>query len=238
MLSDRARDALSLAILVGFTFMLAGTSKPGSSSPSPRPTPTPTPVSNGPITPETMVLQSDVNLILVSALARCASQGTHPACRILKDFEAAGSYTEFSPKVLWFGESIGVGGSGDSTREPFFVQVESAGGTMQGSARTLIVDNAAERKDSSDLLAASKAGRALPTSKAAAFMRTVPAPGGPLRLTRVGGRSVAFVETPVKTYVRRLGDRLLIVEHNGSLLGHDRTTLTANAWVAEAFIVR
>jgi len=234
MLSDRARDALSLAILVGFTFMLAGTSKSKSSSTSPTPTPATTP---GIITAETMGTQEDIDLAKMGSLARCATQTTHPACRLLKDFEAAGTYSEAASKILWFGESIGIGGSADATREPFFVQIETTPTGPAGAARTLIYDNAAERADGNALLAAVKVGRTVPGSKSAAFMRTVPPPGGPKRLLKVRGRSLAFVETPLKTYVRRIGNRLIVLEFDGSLLGHDRTTLTAQAWIAETFIV-
>ncbi|MBX3233112.1 MAG: hypothetical protein KIT84_13160 [Labilithrix sp.] len=238
MRGDRLRDVLSFAVLAGFTSMLAGTSKSKSTSPEPAPSAAALPAETS-MTVEKMATQPDVSLAAVSVLARCATEKTHPACRLLKDFEAAPTYTETAATVLWFGESIGIGGAGDTTKEPLFVTLELSPSGLAGAARVLLYDDAAERKDGDALLAAVKQGKTIPTSKAAKLMRTAPPANGPLKLAKTKGRSLAFVETPPKVYVRKSGDRLLVLEYDpDSSLAHDSRSLSAKAWIAEAWLVR
>lgn len=144
---------------------------------------------------------------------------------------------ETAPKVVWYGESIGVGGSGDLWRESYFVQVDQIPSGPAGAARTLDYDNATEKADGLALFAAVKTGKSVPGSMAAAFMRTAPIPGGAKALTKTSGRSLVFVETPLKAYVRKSGNRLLMVEYDGNTLTSGRSSKEAKAWVAELWLL-
>ena len=111
-------------------------------------------------------------------------------------------------------------------------------GNFTAVGRSLLPDNAKQTADAQKLLAATKAGLALPGSEAAAFMRTTPPPiGGRRAILRSTGRSQALQQFPTQTFIRKKGNRLLIVERTGSPLGHDslKGPGTALTWVAELF---
>lgn len=218
---DRARQRLSIAVIGLFTLMLAATSKQpkadgdeGTSA---------TPSKNG----------TDIDFDAVRKAARCAGKTT-PGCTLLDEFAGAMPYDPPAEEVVWYGESFGLGGATEA-REPFFVQISEAG----GGARSLVPENAKERADATSLLAATKAGNAVPNSEAAKFMRNAAVPGGKKPLVKTGGRSLSFQEFPQKVYMRKSGTKLLVLEYTGATLGHDRAGgVSAIAWIAETWLLR
>lgn len=233
---DRARHVASFFVVLGFTVMLAATSKPKKGDDAP-PTATAT-AKNAPALAGAGV-PADVDIVLVTTASGCDKKPTHAGCKLLKEFDAADPYVDMpKTKVVWYGESYGLGGAGDGKVEPFFVQVAPTSAGFGASARSLIPENAKEKKDAADLLAAVKAGRAQPTSAAADFMRNAAPPHGMLNVVLTKGRSHVLVDTPPKVFLRRTGNRLLVLEYSGSPLGHDSAGgAAASAWIAETWLL-
>jgi hypothetical protein len=233
-MGDRARHIASLFVMLGFTLMLAATSKakkPDDAPPAPSAKNAPAVHGSG--------VPADVDIVLVTSATGCDKKPAHAGCKLLKEFDGAEPYVDMpKTKVVWYGESIGLGGAGDAKVEPFFVQVAPTATGFGAAARTLIPENAKEKKDATDLLAAAKTGRSMPASDAAKFMRDAPPPHGMMNIVLTKGRSHALVETPTKVFLRRSGNRLLVLEHSGSPLGHDGTgAAPATAWIAETWLV-
>ena len=231
-MNDRGRAWASLGVIVVFTTMLAATSKPKGSGSSG------TSGSTGPTGPG-VTNPADVDTVLLTSVTGCDKKPASTGCKLLKDFDQADAYVDLpSSKVVWFGESYALGAT-DGAKEPFFANIEKTATGFGGAARSLIPENPKEKKDSDDLLAATKAARAVPTSEAARFMRTATPVGGLRNIVKTKGRSHAFVEAPTKVYLRRLGDRLLILEYSGSPLGHDSAGgQAATAWIAQTWILK
>jgi hypothetical protein len=237
-MNDRVRAWASFGVIAAFTLMLAATSKPKSGSSGSSGTTGTSGSSGASGTAEsTNRIPADIDLVLVTTSTGCDKKLTSPGCKLLRDFDQADTYVDFPvTKIVWFGESYGLGGAGDAAKEPFFVNVEKGAAGFAGAARTLIPENPKEKKDSDTLLAATKAGHSVPNSEAAKFMLDAKPPGGLLTIVKTKGRSHALSEIPTKVYVRRLGDRLLILEYTGSPIGHDRAGgVAATAWIAETW---
>ena len=237
-MNDRHRGWISFGVIVAFSLMLAATSRRRDDGASMDAKPTPAKSSSSG-EPETMVLP-DVDVMLVTTKTGCDTNPATAGCKLLRDFDQADAYADLpATKIVWFGESYGLGGAGEGAKEPFFVNVENRAAAHAGAARTLIPENPKEKKDAESLLVATKAGRALPNSEAAKFMIDSKPPGGLLTLVRTKGRSYVLKETPPKVYLRRLGDRVLILEYSGSPIGHDRAGgVEAMAWIAETWAVK
>lgn len=240
MQSDRLRNALSFAVVCGFTLMLAGTSKSKTDNSSTPPPPTPTSNTNPTPTTQPVSGSPDVDLTTVNALVGCPKSG-HPACRLLTDFALGTPYndTPASPNnVVWYGETTGMGGAGNFKKEFFFVQVEGTPSGPNASPRSLIPGNAKETKEASDLVAALRNNKPLPNNSALTYIKTTG--GSNMKpLMKSAGTSTEFqTELPRMTYMRRNGNRLLILEYTGTSLGHGGTGATsANGWIAETWIV-
>jgi hypothetical protein len=240
MQSDRLRNALSFAVVCGFTLMLAGTSKSKQDASNPPPPPT-TPTSTPTLTPTNQLSGApDVDLKVVDALVGCPKSG-HPACRLLTDFALGTPYndTPASPNdVVWYGETIGLGGPGNMKKEYFFVQVEGTPDGPNASPRSLIPGNAKETKEASDLVAALRSNKPLPQNSALSYIKTTGSTNMK-RLMKSGGTSTEFqTELPRMTYMRRIGNRLLVLEYTGSSLGHGGNgAVSANGWIAETWVV-
>lgn len=239
-MNDRLRAVASFGVIVGFTLMLAATSKPksGSSSSSGASS------SSGPsgatgTSGGTMTIPPDVDLVLVTSATGCDKKPASVGCKLLRDFDQADAYVDLpASKAVWFGESYALGAS-DGAKEPFFANIEKTATGFGGAARSLIPENPKEKKDSDDLLAATKAARAVPTSEAATFMRTAAPVGGFRTVVKTKGRSHALLDVPTKVYLRRIGDRLLILEYSGSPLGHDSAGgQAATAWISQTWILK
>ena len=233
-MNDRLRAFASFGVIAGFTLMLAATSKPkgessGSTSSGATGTSGGTSITN----------PADIDLVLVTSVTGCDKKTTSVGCKLLKDFDQADTYVDMpASKVVWYGESYALVTT-DGTKEPFFANIEKTATGFGGAARSLIPENPKEKKDADDLLAASKSARAVPTSEAAKFMRSVAPPGGLRNIVKTKGRSHAFVEAPTKVYLRRIGDRLLILEYSGSPLGHDSAGgVVATAWISQTWILK
>lgn len=232
-MGDRSRHIASLFVVIGFTVMLAATSKPKKDDAPPQPT-----AKNAPVVPGVGV-PVDIDIVNVTMATGCDKKPAHAGCKLLRDFDGAEPYVDMpKTKVVWYGESIGLGGAGDAKVEPFFVQVAPTQAGFGASARSLIPENAKEKKDAADLLAAVKVGHSIPASEAAAFMRNATPPHGMLNVVLTKGRSHALVETPTKVYLRRTGNRLLVLEYSGSPLGHDSAGgAVASGWIAETWLL-
>lgn len=231
-MNDRLRGWISFGVIAGFSLMLAATSKskPGTGSSS----------TSGGADP-TLGVKPDIDIVLVTSAVGCDKKPSATGCKLLRDFDAADTYVDVPlTKVVWYGESYGLGGGAtDTTKEPFFVNVEKTSTGFGAAARSLIPENPKEKVDSDNLLVATKAGRAVPTSEAASFMRTAAPPGGLRNMVKTKGRSHVLVEVPSKVYFRRTGNRLLILEYSGSPIGHDRAGgVAAMAWIAETWILK
>jgi hypothetical protein len=94
-----------------------------------------------------------------------------------------------------------------------------------------------EKDDSTKLLAATKIGGTIPNSEAAKFMRTAPPPGGMHALVKTLGKSHTLRDTSV--FLRKRGDRVLMVEYSGTPLGHGGSNPTsADGWAGEVWRLR
>lgn len=227
---DRLRNVLSFAVVCGFTLMLAGTSKNKTTG-----TTQPTPINGNPATPT----MPDVDVNAVMAVVNCPKSG-HPACRLLTDFAIATPYTDAptgAGNALWYGETIGAGNKANFAKEYFFVQVESTPEGVNASPRSLFPGTAQQKKESADLLAAMRAGRTPPANSMKSFISTVG--GGMKHMARTSGTSMGFPsESPRITYMRRLGNRLLVLEYSPLGIHHiGGTAGDATAWIGETWLL-
>ena len=85
-----------------------------------------------------------------------------------------------------------------------------------------------------------KVNSTVPNSEALKFMRGVTPSNVRKGIAKTRGRSQTFLQSSVPIYIRAKGDRLLIVEFSGSLLGHEsaKGPGSALAWVGELFRFR
>ena len=238
---NATRHTASLVVLGVFLGFNVATSKApaGSGTPGPTPVPSPTPT----IAEKTF---ADLDVGAVKSALGC-SGAKSDACRILDDFAGA-SKLEESPAAgatkVWLGQTFAVGGAAAGTKQYFFLQIrqgsvatdpgiakESVLSTV-GTARWLRPDNASEEKASAALLLAVKAGKSAPAGNAAAAFVEKPAEQSILRaMVRTGGASTVIVKSGEHSaYVRRSGNRVLVIEYDkGALLDN------AKAWCAEAW---
>src|SRR5688572_24144659 len=113
---DRNRQRLSIAVIVVFTVMLAATSKPAKDDKK-------NSTSSGATSTATAV--ADIDFERVRTAAKCAGKTT-PGCTLLDEFASSMPYDAPTEEVVWYGESFGLGGATE-VREPFFVQISTAG---------------------------------------------------------------------------------------------------------------
>jgi hypothetical protein len=70
-------------------------------------------------------------------------------------------------------------------------------------------------------------------------MRGAAPPGGLRNIVKTKGRSHVLVDVPSKVFLRRTGNRLLILEYSGTPIGHSGAGATsALAWIAETWILQ
>jgi len=234
---SRARQVGSVLVMAGFLAFTTATSRPkkdaGSDSGADAAT-TPAPSATSANAPP-----ADVDPVAISITLGCAGRPGNAGCTLLREFDAADAWVDLPVvETVWFGESHAIGGLADGKSELFFVQVNGGPLGFTGTARTLLPDNAREAQDAFKLLAATRAGTALPNSDALKFMKTPV--DGKRTIVRTRGKSQAFAETPTQVFIRAKGDRLLIVEHTGNFLAHEngKGPGSALAWVSELFRLR
>lgn len=232
----------SAALMAVFLVFNTATSKdPASSAPSAP--------SSGAAASGVVGAPAEVDAARVATALGCPGAGGD-ACRVLEDFKSAGSIAEPSEdQEVYVGYSHGKGG----LREYFFLQlkrgaVQAAPGVPAaavlpygGAARSLIPDNPGEDKDAAALVAAVKAGGKAPAgSKAADFVRTAKPPEGFRSVARTAGASQMITASGLPfVFIRRSGDRVLVVEYEGgNLLRHARSSGSSPAWVAELWRLR
>ena len=96
--------------MLGFTLMLAATSKakkPDEVPPAPSAKNAPAVHGSG--------VPADVDIVLVTSATGCDKKPAHAGCKLLKEFDGAEPYVDMpKTKVVWYGESIGLGGAGDA----------------------------------------------------------------------------------------------------------------------------
>lgn len=239
-----ARNAGSLFVMAGFLALTTATSKPKKSNPggdvdAAPVTPVPT-APTAPIAPKA-TSPADLEPLAVLVSLNCGAKPGNLGCRLLEEFQNADTWVDLPiTETVWFGESHAIGGIADGKKELFFLQVGGSSAGFSGAARTLLPDNAREAQDAFKLLAATRAGAALPNSEAAKFMRTATPPAGKRPIVKTRGKSQAFLQTPTQVYIRAKGDRLLLVEHTGNFLSHEsaKGPGSALAWVAELHRLR
>jgi hypothetical protein len=170
-------------------------------------------------------------------------------CRVLNDFVSAGPLADLptSGEKVWVGYSYAVGGSGDGKREYFFLQLkpgrtsplaplpDDAALDISGAARSLLPENPAEERDTGALVTALRAGSPAPAGNAAAaFVRTARPPDGYRSVVRTTGASVAIMSPgPLYAYIRKIDNRVLVIEYDGNLLAHKSGGAQAKAWCSE-----
>ena len=239
---DLRRHLGSAAILAGFLALNTATSKrPPDVDAAPAPT-----------TAVTTATPKDLDVDAAIAALGCTGVKTD-ACRILHDFKTAAAFADFptTGQDLWVGESFPLKGAAGSDREPNFLQLK-AGATpdatipasalldVSGSMRSLIPENAGEKKDSDAVLEALRHGKPVPKgSKAIDYMRTVVPPSGYRTMLRAGGSVGMLVDRAYAySYYRKSGDRLLVVEYDsGATLTHKTGGPAAEAWCTELWKV-
>lgn len=235
---SRARQVGSVLVMAGFLAFTTATSKPrkdaGGDDGGPGTVTAPTPTASS-----TNASPADVDPAALAVTLGCTGRPGNVGCTLLRDFDAADAWLDLPVvETVWFGESHAIGGLADGKSELFYVQVNGGPLGITGSARTLLPDNAREAQDAFKLLAATRAGTALPSSDALKFMKT-PA-DGKRTIVRTRGKSQALAETPTQVFIRAKGDRLLVVEHTGNFLAHEngKGPGSALAWVSELFRLR
>ena len=234
---SRARQVGSVLVMAGFLAFTTATSRPkkdaadsGADAAAPSPSSSPSSANASP---------ADVDPSAISVTLGCGGRPGNAGCTLLREFDGAESWVDLPVvETVWFGESHAIGGLADGKSELFYVQVNGGSLGFTGTARTLLPDNAREAQDAFKLLAATRAGTALPASNALKFMKT-PA-DGKRTIVRTRGKSHAFAETPTQVFIRAKGERLLIVEHTGNFLAHEngKGPGSALAWVSELFRLR
>jgi hypothetical protein len=234
------RHAASVGVLAVFLFFNVATSKAPSGSGSP--SPAPLPASAAPVT-RTL---ADLDVGSVKSALGCPAP-KNEACRVLDDFAGA-SKIEESPAAgttkVWMGQTFAIGGSANGKKQYYFLQMQQGSLAVDpsitkesqlstiGTGRWLRPDNASEEKDSAALLAAVKAGKAAPTGNGAAAFVKKPAEASVFRaMVRTTGASSAIVKIGEhNSFVRRFGNRVLVIEYADGALIDD-----AKAWCAEAW---
>ena len=232
---SRARQVGSVLVMAGFlAFTAASRPKKDAGNDAAADAAAPPPSSTSANAPP-----ADVEPSAISVTLGCGGRPGNAGCALLRDFDSADSWVDLPVvETVWFGESHAIGGLADGKSELFYLQVNGGPLGFTGTARTLLPDNAREAQDAFKLLAASRAGTALPNSDALKFMKT-PA-DGKRTIVRTRGKSQAFAETPTQVFIRAKGERLLIVEHTGNFLAHEngKGPGSALAWVSELFRLR
>jgi hypothetical protein len=237
----RAREVGSLLVMAGFLAFTTATSRPKKDTKSdadggldgPNGTSIPAPSATANAAP------ADIDPATVALTLGCAGRAGNAGCALLREFDTADALVDLpSVETVWFGESHAIGGLADGKSELFYVQVNSGALGLTGAARTLLPDNAHEAQDAFKLLAAARAGTAVPSSDALKFMKTPI--DGKRTLVKTRGKSQVFAETPPQIFLRAKGDRLLVIEHTGNFIAHEsgKGPGSALAWVAELFRLR
>ncbi|HSO32823.1 MAG TPA: hypothetical protein VLT33_09905 [Labilithrix sp.] len=221
--------------MIGFVAFTTATSKPKKNDAGSRPAPDPPSTPTSPLS----TTPADLDVNALNLTLACAAKPTNPGCRLLKEFDFGETWVDLPAlDTLWYGEINGIGGVADAKKELYFLQAGAGSGGFFGAARTLTADNAKELADAQKLLAAVKVNSTVPNSEALKFMRGATPSNVRKGIAKTRGRSQTFLQSSVPTYIRAKGDRLLIVEFSGSLLGHEKGPGSALAWVGELFRVR
>jgi hypothetical protein len=221
---SRTRPLLSLAVIALFLGFTTASSKPKKEDAT---------TSDAPAV-------ADLDLAALTKTLGCDKKPTHAGCKLLAEFGGASAALDLSgADSVWYGETVGIGGAADGKTDFYFLQVGTQGGLLKGSARSLLPENPKETDDATRLLAATKGGSSLPSSDAAKFIRTATPPRGKETISKTHGTSSKLSAS--SHYVRRSGDRLLIVEYDGTPIDHGTANIhrpSGDAWVAELWKLR
>ncbi len=224
----------SFGVMCAFMTMNAATSKarPDASEAGAKPV-----ASIAPEAATTPTVPPDLDIGAMKSALGCATKATLAGCKLLDDFDAADAWNDVpTAETVFYGETNAIGGSGEGQKELFFLHVEAVPGSIQGSAHTFVPETPKDKDDATRLLAATRAGSAVPNSAAAKFMRE----RGPGKhsVVKTTGKSQTLSGTHV--FMRKKNDRILVVEYfNGVALGHGgKTNVQADGWAAELFVLR
>jgi hypothetical protein len=182
----------------------------------------------------------DVDLGDVRAAAGCSATTKSDGCECLGDFAHAAKWSPLPKgRESFAGRTYGRGGPADGRKNYFFLTVKPAPGAtgLAGLGSVLITDNAAEDADAESMVSALEKGKAAPKSSGAAkFIRGYEPPEY-TTLIPTDGPSFDLTQAGVETYVRELGERVLIVEFDdGKLVGiGEKVADKAKVWCSELY---
>src|SRR6478672_10933685 len=99
-MNDRQRGWLPVGVMVGFTLMLAATSKAKN---NPSSTSSSTSSSSGAVADPRGGMPADVDIVLVTSVTGCDKKGSTTGCKLLRDFDSADTYVDLpATKVVWY----------------------------------------------------------------------------------------------------------------------------------------
>lgn len=182
----------------------------------------------------------DVDLGDVRSAAGCSSGSKTDGCDCLSDFAKGAKWSPLPKgKESFAGRTYGLGGPASGRKNFFFLTVKPLPGPtgLGGLGSVLIADTPGEVKDAEGMVSALERGRpAPPTSGAAKFIRGYEPPDY-TEMIPTDGPSFDLTQSGVETYVREMGDRVLIVEYDdGNLVGiGEKVADKAKVWCSELY---
>ncbi|MGZ5969711.1 MAG: hypothetical protein ACXWP4_18690 [Polyangiales bacterium] len=201
----------------------------------------------------------DVDVDAVLSDVKCKSDDDRKGCSCLREFDSAKAFDDLPDDggSTWVGRTYALGGSGDGTKQYFFLQLKSGKADddtiesaklkadavldVKASARALFPENDDEEADAKSLVKAASGGAKAPKdSEAAKFVRTSKPENGYHPVAKTKGKSKIIAEEHGAAYMRADGDRLLLVEAGeGDInMGDKKKKLTAKAFCTELWKVR
>jgi hypothetical protein len=181
--------------------------------------------------------EPDLNVDALLQSRRCPSRPHHVGCRILTEFAATREPLRLpTGKSDWFGRIISIDGELDRPLQ-YAAQVANTGGIAHVNMSAPVAESPEETRAMQELLLTVQSG-SRPVGNHPA-LTLVTSRKQPLeRLTPTRGRSYVRVRDPRRMYVRKAGDRLLIVGHGGEAFSLQEQGQRSNTWCAELWRVQ
>ena len=190
---------------------------------------------------------------------KCKSDDDRKGCSCLADFDKAKTFDDFPDdgSTLWVGRTYALGGSGDGTKQYFFMQLKAGKAEdeaietaklkaeavldFKGSVHALFPENDDEETDAKAVVkAASSGGKVDKESEAVKFMRGLKPDHGYAPFAKTKGVSKLLGDEHGTAYLRADGDRALLVEAGeGEIdMGWKKKKLSAKLFCSELWKVR
>jgi hypothetical protein len=154
---------------------------------------------------------ADVDVEALIDDVKCKKSDDRKGCECLRAFDKAKAFDDMPDdgQDNWVGYTYALGGSGNGKKQYFFGQFKSG----KGNVRVLFPENDDEEADAKKLVKAVSGGDKAPKdSEAAKFIKTAKPEGGFHTAGKTKGVSLKLDVDEGIAYLRRDGDRLLVVE--------------------------